>query len=107
MSPRKAFDDLNRMVGLAPLTAPAFAGADPIVPTPFRVADAAASSLGLSAATAAEIWRLRGGEKQDIAIDLTAAAASLLSFNFVKRDGKPFQRPAADAPTVGLYRCGD
>jgi len=107
MAPRKAFEFLNRITGLAPLGVPEFEGADPIVPTPFHVADAAAAALGFSASTAAEIWRLRGGEKQNIAIDLKAAAASLISFNFVKRDGQPFVRPALDAPTVGLYRCGD
>src|ERR1700744_1937141 len=100
MAPRKAFEFLNRITGLAPLSAPDFTGADPIVPTPFHVADAAAASLGLSAAPAAEIWRLRGGDKQSLSIDLKAAAASLLSFMFVKRDGQPFVRPAHDGPTV-------
>src|ERR1700749_1634211 len=107
MSPRKAFETLNRITGLAPLSAPEFLGTDPIVPTPFLVAEAAAASLGFSAGTAADIWRLGGGGKQGISIDLKAAAASLVSFNFVKRDGKGFTRSAADAPTVGLYRCGD
>lgn len=107
MAPRKAFEFLNRITGLAPLSAPDFEGTDPIIPTPFRVADAAAASLGFSAAVAAEIWRLRGGEKQAISIDLKAAATSLVSFAFVKREGQPFVRPALDAPTVGLYRCGD
>src|ERR1700753_3457554 len=102
MAPRKAFEFLNRITGLAPLVVPDFAGADPIVPTPFHVGDAAAASLGLSAATAAEIWRLRGGDKQNLSVDVKAAAASLLSFLFVKREGQPFVRPAHDAPTVGL-----
>ena len=79
MSPRKAFEYLNRITGLAPMGAPVFEGADPILPTPFHAAEAAAASLGLSASTAAEIWRLRGGDKQEIALDLNAAAGSLLS----------------------------
>src|SRR5580765_6337062 len=107
MAPRKAFEYLNRITGLAPMTAPVFDGADPIIPTPFHAAEAAAASLGLSAAIAGEIWRLRGGDRQTIAIDLKAAAGSLLSFMFVKRDGEGFVRPALDAPTVGVYRCGD
>ncbi|HVU22005.1 MAG TPA: CoA transferase [Rhizomicrobium sp.] len=107
MAPRKAFETLNRITGLAPLSTPEFVGADPIVPTPFPVAEGAAASLGLSAATAAEIWRLRGGEKQDVSIDLKAAAGSLVSFNFVKREGQALVRPALNAPTVGLYRCQD
>ena len=107
MAPRKCFEYLNRITGLAPMTPPAFEGADPIIPTPFHAAEAAAASLGLSASIAGEIWRLRGGDRQDISIDLKAAAASLVSFMFVKRSGQGFVRPAADAATVGLYRCAD
>lgn len=107
MSPRKAFEYLNRITGLAPMSVPAFEGADPILPTPFHAAEAAGASLGLSASIAAEIWRLRGGDKQEIALDLKAGAASLLSFAFVKRNGESVPRPAEDAAVVGLYRCGD
>lgn len=107
MAARKAFEFLNRITGLAPLSPPVFEGADPIVATPFHVGEAAAAALGLGAATAAEIWRLRGGDRQNVSIELNAAAASLLSFMFVKRGGRGFVRPSLDAPTVGLYRCGD
>jgi crotonobetainyl-CoA:carnitine CoA-transferase CaiB-like acyl-CoA transferase len=107
MSPRKAFEALNRMTGVAPLSAPLFEGEDPILVTPFRAAGAAGASLSLSAAIAGEVWRLRGGEQQAISVDLNAAAASLLSFSFVRKDGHAMPRPAADAPAVGLYRCGD
>jgi crotonobetainyl-CoA:carnitine CoA-transferase CaiB-like acyl-CoA transferase len=107
MAPRKSFDYLNRITGLAPITAPSFEGEDPIIPTPFAAGEAAAASLGLSAAIAGEIWRLRGGDRQTIGVDLKAAAASLLSFSFAKRNGQGFVRPAQDAPTVGLYRCQD
>ena len=91
----------------APLTPPAFEGADPVLVTPFRAAEAASAALGMSAAIAAEIWRLRGGDKQTISLDVRAAAASLLSYSYVRRDGQALPRPSADAPTVGLYRCGD
>ena len=43
MSSRKAFEFLNRITGLAPLSAPAFEGADPILVTPFRAAEGAAA----------------------------------------------------------------
>ena len=83
MTPQAAFEVLNRIAGIAPLGVPAFEGSEAL-PTPFRVATAAAASLGLSAATASEIWRFRGGDKQSIAIDLNAAAASLLSFSVLR-----------------------
>jgi crotonobetainyl-CoA:carnitine CoA-transferase CaiB-like acyl-CoA transferase len=107
MSVRDAFAYLNRIAGIAPLRAPAFGGDDPILPTPFRAGEAAGASLGLAAATANEIWRLRGGTQQDIDIDLKAAAASLTSFTLLKKDGKTVPRPADTNPTVALYQTAD
>ena len=75
MTPHAAFEYLNRSAGIAPLGAPVFEGAEAVVPSPLRVATAAAASLGLGAAAAGEIWRFRGGEKQSVAVDLKAAAA--------------------------------
>lgn len=107
MTARDAFGYLNRIAGIAPLRAPSFEGDDPIVPTPFRVASAAAASAGLAASAAHEIWRLRGGASQDIAISLDAAASSLLSFTFVRQDGQAVPRPADTNPTVALYQAAD
>jgi len=107
MTARDAFGYLNRIAGIAPLTAPAFDGADPIVPTPFRVGEAAAASAGLAASAAHEIWRLRGGSRQDIGVDLRAAAASLVSFALLRRDGSPVPRPADTNPTIALYPTAD
>ncbi|HWA31520.1 MAG TPA: CoA transferase [Rhizomicrobium sp.] len=107
MTAAGVFESLNRIVGVAPMRAPAFAGGDPIVPTPFRVGDAAAAALGLGASAAAEIWRLRGGSQQDISVDARAAAASLISFALLRLDGKQVPRPADTNPTVGIYRAGD
>lgn len=108
MAPSDAFAGLNRVTGLAPLRAPAFSGDDPIVPTPFRVATAAAASLALAAAASAEIRRLRGGARQELAIDLNAAAASLVSFALLRLDGQSVPRPSEFNPTVGFYQgaCG-
>jgi len=107
MTARDAFAYLNRIAGIAPLRAPIFAGDDPIMPTPFRAGQAAAASVGLAASAANEIWRLRGGTQQDIAIDLKTAASSLVSFALLKRDGSPVPRPAETNPTVGLYPTAD
>ncbi len=106
MTAAAAFATLNRIAGIAPLRAPAFSGADPIVPTPFRVAAAAAAALGLTAAASAEIRRLRGGAAQTLAIDLDAAAASLVSFALLRLDGKAVPRPGESNPTIGFYRAG-
>ncbi len=105
MTPRAAFEYLNRVTGLAPLTAPQFEGDDPILPTPFRAATAAAASLGLSAAACAEIWRLRGGDKQALSVELSAAAASLSSYALLKRNGKTLPGPTGTGATTGFYPC--
>lgn len=106
MSARAAFDALHRCTGLAPLQVPEFVGADPVVPTPFRVAEAAAAALGLAASGAAELWRLRGGARQDISLELNAVAASLVGFALQRLDGEELRRPALDEPTVGFYQAG-
>jgi crotonobetainyl-CoA:carnitine CoA-transferase CaiB-like acyl-CoA transferase len=107
MTTRDAFAALNRLAGIAPLRSPTFEGDDPIMATPFRVGRAAAIALGLGAASANEIWRLRGGSQQDISIDLRAAAASLVSFALLRLNGEAVPRPSEFKPTVGLYRTGD
>lgn len=101
----KAFEHLNRISGLAPLRAPTFQNEDPVLPTPMRAGAAAAAALGFGAATAAEIWRLRGGGQQAVSIDLSAAAASLLSFALQRLNGKP--TPRQNSPVSDIYQAGD
>ncbi len=107
MAARDAFAYLNRIAGIAPLRTPTFTGEDPIIPTPFRVARASAASVGLAASAAHEIWRLRGGGQQDIAVDLNVAASSLVSFGLLKRNGSTVPRPSEINPTVGFYPTAD
>lgn len=105
MKPQAAFEYLNRIAGIAPLGMPVFQGEEAVVPSPFRVATAAAASLGIAAAGAAEIWRFRGGDRQTVEIDLAAAAASLVSWKFTRRNGEPL--PAPESPVTGFYQCAD
>ncbi len=105
MTPQAAFEYLNRIAGIAPLGAPTFEGTEAVVPTPLRVATAAATSLGLGACVAGEIWRFRGGERQSVAVDLKAAAASLVSYSLLRRGGLP--RADEAVPTTGFYQCAD
>ena len=107
MTPQVAFEYLNRITGIAPLGAPAFEGAEAAMPTPLRTASAAAASLGFGGAVAGEIWRFRGGEKQSIAVDLKAAAASLASYSLIERDGEALPHGEESNPTTGFYQCAD
>jgi crotonobetainyl-CoA:carnitine CoA-transferase CaiB-like acyl-CoA transferase len=107
MTPQSAFEVLNRTAGIAPLAMPQFEGAESVVPSPFRVASAAAAALGFGAATAGEIWRFRGGDKQSVAIDLKAAAASLVSHRLVRCNGMALPPFDYGSPTVGFYQSAD
>lgn len=55
-------------------------GGDPVLDCRHRVGEAAAASLGVGAAWAAEIWHRRGGPRQSVTVDVGAAAASLIGF---------------------------
>src|SRR5262245_34790415 len=50
-----------------------YGGADPLIASPFRFASAAAVALAAKGVAAAAIWRDRGGNDQDIAIDVRKA----------------------------------
>jgi crotonobetainyl-CoA:carnitine CoA-transferase CaiB-like acyl-CoA transferase len=67
-------------------------GADPVLRTPYRVGAAGAAALAATGIAAAELWRLRTGRRQSVAVDLAAAGASLKSGAYLRIDGKP---PAA------------
>jgi crotonobetainyl-CoA:carnitine CoA-transferase CaiB-like acyl-CoA transferase len=54
---------------------------------------------------AAELWRLRTGRQQQVAVDLRAAAASLRSGYYLRIDGKP--PPAPWDPMSGFYPVRD
>ena len=55
-------------------------GKDPLVPSVFRFASAAAASIGAKAVVAAAIWRERGGAGQDITIDARKAFRRFCGF---------------------------
>jgi crotonobetainyl-CoA:carnitine CoA-transferase CaiB-like acyl-CoA transferase len=80
-------------------------GADPALRTPFRVGAAGAAALGAVGLAAAELWRLRTGRLQQVAVDLRAAAASLRSGYYLRIDGKP--PPAPWDPMSGFYPVKD
>jgi crotonobetainyl-CoA:carnitine CoA-transferase CaiB-like acyl-CoA transferase len=83
----------------------AIANRDPILPTRFRVGEAAAAVLAAQAVAAADLWCLRGGAPQRIELDVRAAAASLLSFAFQRVAGVTI--PREPRPTTALYRARD
>jgi crotonobetainyl-CoA:carnitine CoA-transferase CaiB-like acyl-CoA transferase len=80
-------------------------GDEPQLPSSFRVAAAAQASIAAAGLAAAEIWRLRSGETQDVAVDMRHAVVECRSERYLRVDDKP-PPPAWDA-IAGIYRTGD
>ncbi|MES2562826.1 MAG: CoA transferase [Pseudomonadota bacterium] len=64
-------------------------GTDPILRTPFRITDTAVGSLAAVGLAASDLWELRTGRRQKIAIDTRRATASLRSGTYLKMEGAP------------------
>ena len=106
-TPREILADLWRLAGGEPsaLEAAKLTGEEPQLPSSFRVAAAAQVSIAAAGLAAARIWKLRSGEAQSVAVDMTHAVAECRSERYLRVDGKP--PPPAWDPTAGIYRTRD
>ena len=80
-------------------------GQDPVLPSSFAVGTAAQASLAAAGLAAASLWQMRGGQAQDVAVDMRDAAAEFLSERLLRVDGEPGPEPW-DA-IAGLYPAAD
>src|SRR2546428_6794629 len=64
-------------------------GADPILPTPFRIGETSAAALAAVGLAVSDLWALRTGRRQEGAVDTRQATASLRSGHYMKMDGAP------------------
>jgi crotonobetainyl-CoA:carnitine CoA-transferase CaiB-like acyl-CoA transferase len=78
-----------------------FSGADPVLPTPYRIGTAGAAALAAVGLAVSDVWFLRTKRKQRVSVDVPAAAASLRSARYLKIDGKPPPNPWD--PLSGYY----
>src|SRR5262245_65015339 len=62
---------------------------DPILPTPFRIGETSAAALAAVGLAVSDLWELRTGRRQEIAVDTRQATASLRSTHYMKMDGAP------------------
>jgi crotonobetainyl-CoA:carnitine CoA-transferase CaiB-like acyl-CoA transferase len=62
-------------------------GADPVLPTPFRIGAAGAATLAASGLAATELWQVRTGRRQRVTVDLRQAAAALRSGHYLELAG--------------------
>src|SRR5947209_3264804 len=62
-------------------------GTDPILPTPFRIGETSAAALAAVGLAVSDLWALRTGRRQEVAVDTRQATASLRSGHYMKMDG--------------------
>lgn len=79
-------------------------GAEPALPSSFRIGAVAQATIAASALAAAEVWRQRTGRTQDVAVDMRHAAIEFRSERYVRTDAPP---AALWDKIAGLYRCRD
>ena len=106
-TPQQILADLWSSAGgdVAALDAVTLCGDGPQLPSTFRVAAAAQVSIAAAGLAAAEIWRLRSGQSQHVAVDLRHAVVECRSERYLRVDGKP-PPPAWDA-IAGIYKTRD
>lgn len=75
-------------------------GGDPVFPSSFAVGAAAQSTIAAAALAACELGHVRGAQRQQVAVDMTHAAAE--STGWFSIDG---EAPELWDPISGLYRC--
>src|SRR6266446_3005448 len=106
-SPREILADLWTLAGgdLAALDAVTLTGEEPQLPSSFRVAAAAQASIAAAGLAAAQIWKLRAEQSQNVAVDMRHAVVECRSEGYLRVEGKP-PPPAWDA-IAGIYRTRD
>jgi len=106
-SPREILSDIWTSAGgeASVLDAITLTGDEPQLPSSFRVAAAAQVSVAAAGLAAAEIWKIRSGEVQDVAVDMRYALVECRSERYLRVDGNP-PPPAWDA-IAGVYKTRD
>src|SRR5579862_5439494 len=89
MSAQQPLNELLRLRMGAPVAAAEIAiqGGDPFYRTPYRAGEVTAASLAATGIAANDIWEIRTGKRQKIAISVREAAATLRTTDYtLKRD---------------------
>jgi crotonobetainyl-CoA:carnitine CoA-transferase CaiB-like acyl-CoA transferase len=106
-TPREILADLWRLAGGDPsaLDAVTLTGEEPQLPSSFRLGAAAQASIAAAGFAAAQVWKLRSGQSQGVAVDMRHAVIECRSERYLRVDDKP-PPPAWDA-IAGVYKTGD
>jgi crotonobetainyl-CoA:carnitine CoA-transferase CaiB-like acyl-CoA transferase len=105
--PKHVLADLWRTAGQddAALGEVTLTGAEPVLPSSFAVGTAAQATIAAAGLAAGELWRLRTGRRQRVAVDMRAAAIEFRSERYLLTDGKVPEE--YHDSIAGLYCCGD
>src|SRR5438034_8540796 len=76
-------------------------GTDPILPTPFRIGETSAAAVAATGLAVADLWELRTGRRQEVAVDLRHATASLRSGTYLQVNGVKVRGDRN--PVMGMY----
>jgi len=76
-------------------------GTDPVLPTPFRISETAAAALAATGLAVSDLWQLRTGRPQQVAVDLRQATASLRSGHYLKMEKAEVSHERN--PVMGMY----
>ena len=105
--PRAVLDRILDCVGWDRIAAGhvKFTGADPVLASRFRIGDVGAATIAACGLAAADLWELRSGQRQDVAVDIRTAAMAMRSQRYVRIVGKE-PIPAWGAVS-GFYQSAD
>src|ERR1700733_1961137 len=106
-TPREILSDLWTLAGgdASALDAVTLTGEEPQLPSTFRVAAAAQASIAATGLAAAQLWQMRSGQSQGVAVDMRHAVVECRSERYLRVDGKP-PGPSWDA-IAGIYKTRD
>jgi crotonobetainyl-CoA:carnitine CoA-transferase CaiB-like acyl-CoA transferase len=106
-SPREILCDIWTSAGgdASALDTVTLTGDEPQLPSSFRIAAAAQASIAATGLAAAQVWKLRSGQSQDVAVDMRHAVVECRSERYLRVDGKP-PPPAWDV-IAGIYKTRD
>ncbi|MDB5867579.1 MAG: carnitine dehydratase [Betaproteobacteria bacterium] len=76
-------------------------GTDPVLPTPFRITETSTAALAAVGLAVSDLWELRTGRRQKVAIDARQATASLRSGHYLNMEGAAVS--AAAHTVMGTY----
>ncbi len=62
-------------------------GTDPILPTSFRIGETSSAALAAVGLAVSDLWELRTGRSQEVAVDYRQATASLRSGRYMRLYG--------------------